>query len=143
MRETVDPSNLVGCTLTGAIVGWHQFEASRTRARLFLEAGDSIVFEVQTAGSGSLELIRTTTPTDFDMEELGSFVFAPADSDDLVHGLLGNPLLAVRPIRWRGVVVGLRFEAENMTIVLFNEADEIFTSDGEFPPDYADAVVDS
>jgi hypothetical protein len=76
------------------------------------------------------------------MAEYGHFVHLPAEPGTAVAALLGRPLDAVRSVRWRGAVVGLRLEAEGTAVVLVNNGDDVFVSRGELPPDYLDAVVD-
>jgi hypothetical protein len=143
VAHTFDPSLLVGCTLTSAIVGWHHFGSTREAVSLFLVVDDGTTLGVHTTGPGALELRRRdSVPEDYDTAEYGRFVFAPADSRSPVHQLLGCPLLAVRAIRWRGVIAGLQLEAGGTRVVLVNDCDELFVSSGDLPPDYSDATVD-
>ena len=55
--------------------------------------------------------------------------------------LVGRTILAVEEIRWRNSVVGYRLGTERGPVVLFDDCDELFTSNGTLPPDYADATI--
>ena len=139
-RSAIDPSTLLGESIRGVIVGWHVHDAHRSASRLFL-CFDSRDIEVHTAGDGSLALIQGPVPTDFSMDEYGSFEFREAAPDHPAVRLIGHRLTSVDGIHWRGSEVGLRLGTENEVVVLVNEADEVFVSDGALPPDYCDATI--
>lgn len=136
MRDWAEPETLVGRRLDEVVVGWHRFSGSSTPVTLFLSV-EGQWLEVCTTGDGSLRLARTQRPVDFDMAEYGQFKMLPAGQDHPLHPLIGQTLGHVRLVIWEHTCVGLVIEANDGSVVLANEADEIFVSNGALPPDYA------
>ena len=54
--------------------------------------------------------------------------------------LLGSAIDRARRIVWRDTDVGLELVTGCHCVVIANEADEVFVSNGPLPPDYADAA---
>lgn len=140
-RPWIDVTELDDRTLRSVVVGWHVYEGSRTPSRLFLQA-DEQLFEVCTAGDGSLQLSSATTPEDFDMEQYGRCEFEPIDDEHRLFVHLGSRIRTARRIVWRHTAIGWRLETEVGVVVLANQADEIFLSTGELPPDYSEATIE-
>ena len=137
-----EPEVLLDHELQNAIVGWHVYEDSRSQVLLFIGM-DSDLFEVCTAGDGSLRLARCDgPPTDYDMAELGRFEFLPVATDHPWAAKISHRLTAVRRARWRDTTVGVLVDTTGGLIVLANNADDVWVSDGELPPDYAGAVIE-
>jgi hypothetical protein len=140
-NDPINPTDLVGERVDSVIIGWHCFESTRSAARLFLRFFNEIHVEAHTAGSGALALLRGPVPDDFSMNEYGRYEFRDAEVEEPAARLVGQTIRTVEEIRWRETVVGYRLGTERGPVVLVNEADEVFTSNGTLPPDYADATI--
>ena len=97
--------------------------------------------EAHTAGS-SIVLIPGPVPADFDMEEYGRYEYREAPKDHPTSLLLDQPITGVDQVRWRRGDVGLRLRVNDRVVVIANEADEVFVSDGALPPDYSTAWIE-
>jgi hypothetical protein len=97
--------------------------------------------EAHTDGAGSLKLLRRPVPSDFSMDEYGRFEFRAIDADHPAARLLDQTITTMEHIRWSSTVVGLRLGTDIGVVVLANEADEVFVSNGPLPPDYDDATI--
>lgn len=139
--HAVDPSDLIGERISAVVVGCHVYGSDRSVRRLFLQFENGIDIEAYTKGDGSLALLQRAVPADFSMDEYGKWEFWPAAADHPAAQLVGKRLATVERIRWRDTVVGLRLGTEVGIVVLLNEADEVFASDGALPPDYLDATI--
>lgn len=122
-------------------IGWHRHQRSRSLSRVFLRLADGVDVEACTAGTGALLLLRQPVPADFDMDEYGRYEFRDADSDVPVALLVGKTIDSVEGIRWRDTVVGYRLTTNSGVVILANEVDEVFMSDGALPLDYSDATI--
>jgi hypothetical protein len=139
--HAVDPSDLIGERISTVVVGWHVYGSDRSSGRLFFRLENGIDIEAHTKGDGSLELLQCPVPADFSMDEYGKWEFRAVAIDHPAARLVGQRLATVERIRWRDTVVGLRLGTDEGIVVLANEADEVFASDGALPPDYADATI--
>jgi hypothetical protein len=141
-NDVIDPADLIGERVCSVVVGWHVHAADRSARRLFLSLSVSGDIEAHTDGSGSLRLLRRPVPNDFSMDEYGRFEFRAIDADHPAARLLDQIITTMERIRWSNTVIGLRLGSDNGVVVLANEADEVFVSDGPLPPDYDDATID-
>lgn len=141
MRRWLNPMIVVGSTLRNVVVGWHVFGAERAPVRLWLRFDDQWS-EVCTRGDGSLGLDRSEAPASFDMAELGRFEMRPAEPSHLLRPLIGQPITRVARVVWERTCVGLVLHAPTGSVLLANEADEVFISNGMLPPDVWDAEIE-
>jgi hypothetical protein len=141
--DVIEPAQLEGQRVVDVTLGWHIHGDHEEPVLYFLWLGDGEHVELHTPGDGSIALRRGTAPTDFDMGDYGRFEFRTADARSPIRALVGRKITRVQRIRWRGHDVGLRMRADDDAVVIVaNEADEVFTSDGQLPPDYRDAVIE-
>jgi hypothetical protein len=140
-RPRIDPVDLIGKRIVEVVVGWHVDGSSRSAVRLFLRLSDGVDVEVHASGDGSLALVPEAVPDDFDMDQHGRFKFRVAHAEHPASVLLQQPISRVERIRWNNVVVGLRLHVGSGVVVLANEADEVYVSDGSLPPDCSSATI--
>ncbi len=138
--EQLDPGELLGERVDSVIVGWHCHESNRSTSRLFLRLANGTDVEAHTAGTGALALLRRPVPADFDMDEYGRYEFRDADATEPAALLGGETIDNVEVIKWRDTVIGYRLTTKGGQVILANQADEVFTSDGPLPLDYSDAT---
>jgi hypothetical protein len=139
---TIDPDSLVGKCVAAVVVGWHVHGSDRAPVQLFLRLSDGTELQVHPSGDGSLVLMPGAAPANFDMDQYGYFEFQAAAIDHPANMLVDRTISEVEQIHWGNTVVGLRLRVANETVVLANEADSVFVSDGRLPPAYVTATIE-
>ena len=129
-EQPVDPHTLIGDRVVGVTVGWHVYEGEREAARYILRLS-TVAVEPTLHGNGSLDLVATVVPADFDMQEHGRYEFREDTSGGALTRLVGRAITGVAVIRRGGVDVGVRLRSEDALAVLANVGDEVFVSGGE------------
>src|SRR5262249_5089381 len=137
----VDPSTLIGDRLLGVTVGWHVHGANRVAVQYFLRFENATDLQVHPAGDGSITLLAQTAPADFEMDDYGRFEFRELDFESPLAAMLGKAVVRVDRLQWQGHDCGLRLHADGAVVVMANEGDETFVSNGDLPPDYEDASI--
>ncbi len=135
----MSPGDLRGRVIESVTIGWFIAENLRHPGRLFISLDGPESVEACTGSEFRLE--RRMIPDAFDVGTGMRYQFQPAPADHPLAQLAGLQISDVSQIIWKGWMVGMVIAAGNQQAIVADEADELFVSIDELPPDYHDAEI--